>query len=568
MKKNRLVNYFFLDKNGRYDKLKGFTFCFSLVIIIMCLTGIILSCNPEYNSLRTTWQNEYHQYNAHWIREMDDGTDVDFDQFNENIYAQRITLRRTLTVDERLTNLSFSNYYSAVEVYLNDERIYSYGKPSDVETHVLLGATTLIVKIPAYAEGDTLRVIFHGNEQQRVQGFYCGNGDALLQRVYADTLAPAVATVMIFCLFLYLFIQVSYGNIYTQKYHFLLTFIFVLGLWVITDIPLLPMFGCSPGRLSMLANESFMFLLIPVSLFFYYNCKRWHYLDLFVVTANMVNFIVMNILFFTQNVCILEVIKVSNFFMAISLALGFIRIIYEHITERTEFTKFTLIGYCFIIVAEICQYARYMYDPTKTNSFYAVIGALIFLFCQTIHVMRTVIEKTREGTRAETYLTMAKRDALTGLRNRLSLDLAIKDIVNRDLGMARMGCVVCDLNNLKLTNDKYGHLAGDELLKNFGDLLHDCYQGYGKVYRAGGDEFYTLFVNKDVDTTSTLHMLNKALDRYNKTMTNTLKISVAIGVHFELADSSDPQNIWNIIKQADSDMYFNKKKFHDSEKNN
>lgn len=46
-----------------------------------------------------------------------------------------------------------------------------------------------------------------------------------------------------------------------------------------------------------------------------------------------------------------------------------------------------------------------------------------------------------------------------------------------------------DLNNLKECNDSYGHIEGDNYLKNAAKILERVFDPYGKLYRIGGDEF-------------------------------------------------------------------------------
>ncbi len=50
-------------------------------------------------------------------------------------------------------------------------------------------------------------------------------------------------------------------------------------------------------------------------------------------------------------------------------------------------------------------------------------------------------------------------------------------------------CLNFDINNLKKINDFYGHIAGDNAIKEAHTILVDCFSDLGKVYRVGGDEF-------------------------------------------------------------------------------
>jgi len=84
----------------------------------------------------------------------------------------------------------------------------------------------------------------------------------------------------------------------------------------------------------------------------------------------------------------------------------------------------------------------------------------------------------------------ALHDPLTGLYNRRYLD----ETINRELARAArynqpLGIVMCDLDHFKHINDTHGHLAGDEVLRVFAELLKNNSRGSDIVCRFGGEEF-------------------------------------------------------------------------------
>jgi len=84
----------------------------------------------------------------------------------------------------------------------------------------------------------------------------------------------------------------------------------------------------------------------------------------------------------------------------------------------------------------------------------------------------------------------ASHDALTGLANRSEFDRRINQLValvNAD-GSEHALCYL-DLDQFKVVNDTCGHLAGDELLRQMGDLLIKNLRKHDFVARLGGDEF-------------------------------------------------------------------------------
>ncbi|MDO8579225.1 MAG: sensor domain-containing diguanylate cyclase [Dehalococcoidales bacterium] len=90
----------------------------------------------------------------------------------------------------------------------------------------------------------------------------------------------------------------------------------------------------------------------------------------------------------------------------------------------------------------------------------------------------------------------ARIDDLTGLFNRRSLDEVIASEINRH---ARYGgifsLIILDLDSFKAFNDKRGHLAGDDLLRNVGTVIKGSIRSADQAFRYGGDEFAILLPN-------------------------------------------------------------------------
>ena len=103
-------------------------------------------------------------------------------------------------------------------------------------------------------------------------------------------------------------------------------------------------------------------------------------------------------------------------------------------------------------------------------------------------------ESTREAQRLRQEVTRAREEALldtlTGLANRKGFDLAMAD----SLEQAREGVpgpclLMIDLDCFKRLNDTHGHLFGDQVLANIGNILRTNVKGGDTAARFGGEEF-------------------------------------------------------------------------------
>jgi diguanylate cyclase (GGDEF)-like protein len=112
-----------------------------------------------------------------------------------------------------------------------------------------------------------------------------------------------------------------------------------------------------------------------------------------------------------------------------------------------------------------------------------------------VAVERELLMRSVEVKRQELY-DLAMRDALTGLHNRLFLsDAAERLFALQDRGDVKDVVVsMFDLDHFKLVNDTYGHIAGDEVLRGFGQVLASTSRTGDIVARIGGEEFVALHV--------------------------------------------------------------------------
>ena len=95
--------------------------------------------------------------------------------------------------------------------------------------------------------------------------------------------------------------------------------------------------------------------------------------------------------------------------------------------------------------------------------------------------------------RANEYHKMAMMDPLTGLYNRRFAELRLTAEVDRSKRYGHpLTALVIDLNDFKQINDKYGHLAGDMVLKEFGSRLSRSIRVSDLAVRMGGDEFLVI----------------------------------------------------------------------------
>lgn len=155
---------------------------------------------------------------------------------------------------------------------------------------------------------------------------------------------------------------------------------------------------------------------------------------------------------------------------------------------------------------------------------------------------------TEKKVKQEEITYLSYHDHLTGLYNRRFFEEELHRLdSDRNLPFT---IVMIDVNGLKLTNDAFGHLAGDELLKRVAQVLRNECRSEDIISRIGGDEFVILLpLTNRASAESRIRSMYQAFEE--ESMDNIV-ISVSIGSDTKEAPS---QNIRDIFMKAEENMY-------------
>lgn len=143
-------------------------------------------------------------------------------------------------------------------------------------------------------------------------------------------------------------------------------------------------------------------------------------------------------------------------------------------------------------------------------------------------------------------------DSLTDSLNRR----AFSEGVGLDMVKATFGTVViADLDNLKLVNDRFGHAAGDRLLRQCSDVLRATLRRYDKLYRWGGDEFLLIVpAARGAEVVDRLQAAIDAAPALEAGDGERASLAVSLGA----ADYASAEELDLAIERADRAMYTEK----------
>ena len=143
-------------------------------------------------------------------------------------------------------------------------------------------------------------------------------------------------------------------------------------------------------------------------------------------------------------------------------------------------------------------------------------------------------------------------DPLTGLPNRRRLQIHL----DKEVAAARRGrslvVVVFDLDDFKIVNDTQGHLAGDDILRAFAQILDEENRAMNLVARYGGDEFVSILSDADMDGA---RLYIKRVCRRVETDPTMKPLNVTVSVGLAEFDRASMKTMDDVVSAADADMY-------------
>ncbi|CAG1009938.1 putative signaling protein [Burkholderiales bacterium] len=153
---------------------------------------------------------------------------------------------------------------------------------------------------------------------------------------------------------------------------------------------------------------------------------------------------------------------------------------------------------------------------------------------------------------------LAQHDILTGLPNRALLNTRLKQMLaEAERQQSEVAVLFIDFDHFKRINDTLGHDAGDQLLRDAAQRLHEAVRENDTVARLGGDEF--LIVVPGLQPAHSTHHVMELLARVQRSFATPfslvgqdLTVTVSIGIALYPDDAADPVEL---VKQADTAMY-------------
>lgn len=174
-----------------------------------------------------------------------------------------------------------------------------------------------------------------------------------------------------------------------------------------------------------------------------------------------------------------------------------------------------------------------------------------------IMIVMLIIQQTIAGIRIKNSNKILEKkayiDLQTGLPNKSKCEEMLHDY---EYISEPVGFVMFDLNNLKRTNDTYGHAVGDQLITNFARLLRNAIPSKDFVGRYGGDEFITIITQTTKqEILLIMEEVHSTVKHFNE---NIHKVEVSYAYGYAFSEDYSECTMKTLFNKADKHMYENK----------
>lgn len=153
---------------------------------------------------------------------------------------------------------------------------------------------------------------------------------------------------------------------------------------------------------------------------------------------------------------------------------------------------------------------------------------------------------------------LAHRDPLTGLPNRLAMDLFLAQVVSAaPANSPQFAVLIIDLDNFRTINDSLGHHAGDQLLRQVATRLQTQLDPQARLFRLGGDEFVVVLQNVTQRATVT-ELVERLIPGVRESCLIDgceLHVNLSVGISLYPVDGDSPETL---IRNADTALHFAK----------
>lgn len=415
-----------------------------------------------------------------------------------------------------LTKVWYVNFY----IYAGEEKLYESVVSKDSLTRSG-GYRIIDFDVPKKHENSVLTLVYERTldlDINEISMIYLGSKASILKERISDEFPIVVLNLLFLFLFVLILIVFVMNNIFFRKMEN--TFLHLALMGMILCLYILPqmisfdyllkehyLLACFIEFSSLILMPLPVCLIVKDRLDVKFN-RLFNYFIMFLIISLFVQtaFTLLKILEYREALPFTQISIIFSMIAVVVLIL---------ITDGKKYPakKELLLTIVPIILSVGIALGYYMlYGVVIFKELIGFFG-LVFMFVQGRTAINNIVNYQKDKIKNETYKFIAFTDSLTNLPNRAAHNQFLKEFQNKTC--ESVWVLSIDLDNLKITNDKYGHNKGDKMLMLFSDVVSEFLNDYenGKIFRVGGDEFIVyLKEDKDFNVTEWINTLQDRLE--------------------------------------------------------
>lgn len=206
-----------------------------------------------------------------------------------------------------------------------------------------------------------------------------------------------------------------------------------------------------------------------------------------------------------------------------------------------------------------------LHESLKAEQVRIVISYLMIenekMKARTANLQANLENSQRQIERLKTNLATAEAqgvsDPLTGLKNRRGFDVILSAQVSASRsGSQPLSLILADIDHFKAINDRYGHPAGDDVLRWFARVLSGNVKGRDTVARYGGEEFAVILPATPLENATKVAAHIKAqLEQQVWQKPGAPNTLLRVTASFGVAQLSEGEGTSSLVSRADAKLY-------------
>lgn len=487
--------------------------------------------------------------------------------------------------------VNFYFYNSVIKAYHKDRLIAYYG--DNLKRH-MIGNQKVCIPVPMDAYGSEIRVEifpkldFMENNfdspvlmEEENSVFFAIIGQETSYAIFVMTLVASFLAMMVFAFF-------SVSDAYAREGFWLMTMIFAITLWHLGNSGMMYMLS-NCEDLSAICEYIGMYLLLPSApLYGSYETERpkvRKYLRYSGLTLFFLFILSLFLYFLPTGYNYVWNLRGAQALQLLMLLSTIISLLFPGRVVKSSSDHVLGGGLIFVAILGVMEQVRIILSAKITDKWplfmqwfvkihYSKVLIMLMIFVLITAYSFKLIIVMQKNLEEKHLRVLAYSDNLTGIGNRQYLQRKIDVLDNQHF--TDYGVIFIDINDLKYTNDYFGHDCGDQLIRMVATAIREAVNASGGFCgRNGGDEFLAFVFPEDY-TLTVAEKICENLETIKEKVCFPVSISYGIATYGELAArlrlKGEFVSTSQIIQKADRRMYEqksafkkNRKKYHEKE---